>query len=124
MRRHKRGYQGIQPGWFRKYAGEDISHIEKGGHQENLFYRLVLPLHHDQPHDKRANRNRHKLRKPEQSQASRNARKLSYNVEEVQKKNPQHHKKRDAKPELLADQVAQALARDRSHARRDLLNHD
>ena len=49
---------------------------------------------------------------------------VRHHVGQVRDHQQRHHEERRAQAELLADQVGEALARDRAHARAHLLRHD
>ena len=64
------------------------------------------------------------LRNVEQVQRAGDADELRHHVGVVHHHQQDHQHEREAQPELLADQVAEALARDHAHARAHLLHHD
>ena len=60
----------------------------------------------------------------EQLEAARDAGELRHDVAEVRDDEREHQEERHAEAELLADEIAQALAGDRAHPRRHLLHDD
>ena len=99
-----RGHQGVDPGGLGKESCQNISHVKERCGQKNLFHALVLAFDHDEPDDHGANRNRDVFGQAEKFKAAGNSGKLTNDVAEVDDQDSEHHEKRDAKAELLADE--------------------
>src|SRR5215468_1463664 len=89
-----------------------------------LLDRLVLSLHHDQPHDHATDGYGVILRQPEQFQTPGNPSEFSDHIAEIRDQNADHHEESNAQPKLFTDQVAESFARYRPHAGGHLLHHN
>ena len=112
------------PAGLRQHAGKNVGDIDDRGDQKYLFRALVTAPHHHVPDQSRAKRNGDELRHMKQLHRPCNADELRDHVGVVDDDQQYHQHKRQAQSELLANQVAQALARDHAHARTHLLHHD
>ena len=119
-----RGLQGLNPRWLGQHSGKYVGDIEKRSRQEDLLHALVLAFDYDEPDDHGTDRHGDVLGDTEQFHASGNAGKLGDDVAEVRDQNTEHHEKRNSQAVFFADQIAQALARNRAHAGAHLLHYD
>ena len=106
----------------REHAGDDIRQVEQRSGQEDLFDAAVRAMDDDRPYDEGAQRHDDVLRDAEEFQAAGDTGKLGHHVAEIRDDERQHQPERHAESELLANEIAQALAGDRTHPGGHLLN--
>ena len=125
LRAADRRERGRLPVGMRQHARRRCSRRRTAdADQEDLFDAVVGALDHEHPDDRRGERHDDVARDAEQLEAARDAGELRHHVAEVGDDQRQHQEERDPEAELLANQIAQALAGDRAHARRHLLHDD
>ena len=105
-------------------AGKDIGNVDQRGDEENLLGAFVVAAQNQRPYEEGAEGHGDELGHMEQVQRAGDADEFRDHVGEVDDYKQHHEDEGDAQAELLADQVAQALARDHAHAAAHLLNHD
>ena len=93
-------------------------------HEERALDDAVAEEHHEGPDRRRGGRDGNEPVDPEELEARGDARELGDDVGSVRDEQREHRDDRPAKPEALADQVRQALARDHAHAGAHLLHDD
>ena len=124
LRRFHRGLYGLNPRGLGEHSGKNVSDVEKGSHQKHFLNAFVLPFDGDQPDDHGTDRHGDVPGDAEQLHASGNADKFADDVSEICNQNADHHEEGNAQAVFFPDQIAQALARDRSHAGAHLLHYD
>ena len=92
--------------------------------EEDLLHRLVAALDDDDPDEGRAERDAGPDRDSEEREAARDTGEFGDHIAEVGQNQTDHEEKGDAEAKLFADQIAEALAGDGSHAGSHLLHHD
>ncbi len=117
------GYHGIMPAGLGKNTGDNVGNIKNRRRQKDLFDALEVSLDHQQPDQEGAAGHGNILADVEELHAAGNADELRHDVAEVDHNQQQHQQERHAQPKLFADQVAQALAGHRPHARAHFLHH-
>ena len=124
VRRLERGDERLAPAWSCQHTGDDVGEVEERRGEKDLLHALVAALHHQQPHQHGRNRHADEARDVKQLQAAGDAGELGDHIAEVGDDQAEHHEERDAEAVLFANEIAQAFAGDRAHARRHLLHHD
>ena len=125
---HQPGLQAVDGGFFpvglHQEARDDVRDIQEATKQEDLLDALVVAFHHQEPHGHGRDRHGDVAADMKQFERTGDARELRHHVGHVGQHQQGHHEERHAQAELFADQVGEALARDRAHARAHLLRDD
>ncbi len=117
-------YRSSWPIGPRKHSGNDVCDIEKRCGEKDLFHALVVAFDHNQPDDGRRNGHADELGDVKKFHGAGHAGELRHYVGEVRRDQNQHHYKGDAQAIFFADQIAEAFAGARAHARGHLLHHN
>ena len=115
--------QGQQPIRLAQECRDGIGQVNHGENDQNALHRPVGPTHHHSPHQRRTQRHHQIFSHSEDGHARGQSGKLGHDVGEIRRPQNHHGEKCGAKAEFLANQIRQAFAGDRAHARRHLLDH-
>ena len=118
------GAQRLVPVGLGENAGKDIRDVDERGGKEDFLGAFVVAAQHQRPYKKSADGHGDEFGNVEQVQRAGNADELGDDVGVIDHHQQHHEHEGDAQAELLADEVAEALARDHPHAAAHLLHHD
>ena len=114
--RDRRERRGLPVG-MRQHAGDDVADVERRRGQEDLLDARRTCRGRRAPRRRtRTTGTTMYFDMPNSSQAARDAGELGDDVAEVGDDEREHHEERQPEAELLADEIAQALAGDGAHA--------
>ncbi len=116
--------RGGLPVGMRQDPGKDVTDEDGRRHEKDLLDAVVGAVDDEDPDQSGGDRQHDEAGYPEELEAARHAGEFGHDVAEVGHHQHRHQEERDPEAEFLPDQIAQPLARDRTHARGHLLHDD
>ena len=116
--------RGFLPVRLHQKAGNDVSDIQATSDQKDFLHTAIISLHHQKPDRDGADGHGNVAADVKQLQRTGDARKFGDDVAEIRNHQRDHHEEGGAQAEFFADQIGQAFAGDRAHARAHFLRDD